>query len=482
MKKCLALLLALMMMLAVSGCAESLQGIEIPPLPQITPTPGPTFFVPASSENESGNNDDQQSIAQGIVIPGNSGQETVSTENEDAAPSEQQPQSGFQVIIPATTDTTPVQEEASTIYARIQRTELLENDPEMGTELILDFSYDVTRIFWDENPALAEKINEKLATIEDAYYTGNSNGLTLSFLGFNQMLEMAEDNYTYVKEYETEGILEMSDSLSVQVQRLDSQLFSILYSESIYTGGVHGSYVQTGVTFDMSTGEILTLEQLSDDYAALEEHLVQTMLRMAQEDADGYYSARIVDEFLPAGGREEAFRALLREGAWTFDRDGMVISSLLYELGPYAAGITEFHIPYGSLDGRIKDEYLPPAGRTGSGTLSVSALGSVSLPILDKVVTEPDGQQLALAVEGRVYDLRISRVLYADRFYEQAQLWAASTLENCALQLQTVVPEGIPNLMITYYTADGRRHGKLISQSGLDGSFLLVDDNIQPVG
>jgi hypothetical protein len=45
-----------------------------------------------------------------------------------------------------------------------------------------------------------------------------------------------------------------------------------------------------------------------------------------------------------------------------------------------------------------------------------------------------------------------------------------------------VVPEGLPNLLITYYTADGERHGKLLSQSSADGSFMLVDDNIAAVG
>ena len=45
MKKTIAMLLALFMLLSVSGCAESLKQIEIPPLPQVTPTPGPVAAV-----------------------------------------------------------------------------------------------------------------------------------------------------------------------------------------------------------------------------------------------------------------------------------------------------------------------------------------------------------------------------------------------------------------------------------------------------
>ena len=49
MKKTLALLMALMMALAVCGCAENLPKIEIPPIPQITDTPQPQI---QTEENE----------------------------------------------------------------------------------------------------------------------------------------------------------------------------------------------------------------------------------------------------------------------------------------------------------------------------------------------------------------------------------------------------------------------------------------------
>ncbi len=487
MKKYIALLLALLMMLAVSGCAESLSQIEIPPLPQITPTPAPDFSAPsAESDSESPEGEAQSPAQPDNVVSGENIVLNPSQVNESPAPSEQQPTQAGEpiVIIPSSTVLTPAKEEP-TISVSISRTELGESDPNEGTEKILSFTYDVTRIRSEKNPAAAEKINELLATIEDAFYTGNANGLSISFLGFNQMLEAAEDNYTYVTTYQTDGPLELTDSLTAQVTRLDEGVFTVLYSEAIYTGGAHGSYWQVGFSFDMSTGELLSLEDLSRKPDALAEHLVQTMLSLAQEDRDGYYSQRIVDEFLPSGGREEAFRGLLREGSWYFDRDGLVIFSMLYELGPYAAGITEFHIPYASLDSQIKEAYRFPSERAGSGTLSVSELGDInggSLPIVDRILIAQDGQQLALVVEGRIYDVRISRVYYVDRFYEDAQLWAASTLKDCAVQLQTVVPEGMPDLLISYYTADGQRYGKLLSQSGLDGGFLLVDDDIHAVG
>lgn len=460
MKKTIALLLALLMMLSVSGCAESLKQITFPPLPEVTPTPGPVAAVSSDPIENS-------------ETPAPTGGEPTPTVGEE-------------VILPPADAPAEGQEAGSSIFVSIGRTELSENDPAEGTEKILSFTYEMPRVLWEKDPEAAGKINEVLATVEETFYTGNSYGLDLHFMGYNAMLEIAEDNYTYVKEYQVEGApLEMTDYLSAGVQRLDEGMLSILYADATFTGGAHGSYSQFALCFDTASGELLTLDSLSDDPEALKDTLLQIMLDLAETDEDGYYSDRVVDGFLPGGGREEAFRSLLRDYSWYFDRDGMVIFSNLYELGPYAAGITEFHIPYSQLEGCIHERFLYPAGRTGTGRVSAAALSQVeggALPIVDKITVTKDGQQVCLLVEGQIYDVRISRVYYVDRFYEQYQIWSADSLSDCALQLETVVPEGLPDLLISYYTADGVRQGKLLSQSGLDGSYLLVDDDIQAVG
>ena len=451
MKKTIALLLVLVMALALCGCAESLQQIEIPPLPQVTPTPAPASAAP---------------------------------EIETPVPTEEQAQPIGNEIVISTPTAAPVatQEESSRILVNIGRTQIQDFDPAEGEELILDFSYDMPRVLFEQRPQVAEKINEVLATVEETFYTGQNYGLRLQFIGYNGMLEAAEDNFAWVREYQVAGhSLELSDCLSAKVTRLDDNMLSILYSDVNYTGGAHGSYGSFGYTFDMQSGEMLSLEKLSSDPAGLTEYLVQTMLDIAAADP-GF---PVEDSFLPAGGREEAFRNLLREGAWYFDRDGLVIFSTLYELGPYAAGIAEFPIPYEKLAGKIDERYLFPTERSGNGRVLVnelSALEGGSLEIVDKITAHEDGVELCLTAEGLIYDVSISRVYYVDRFYENEQLWCASSLQDCAVQLQAVVPDGLPNLLITYYTGDGVRHGKLLSQSGQDGSFMLVDDDIQAVG
>lgn len=450
MKKTLALLLAVLMAFSVCGCAESLQNIEIPPLPNVTPTPPPADAA-------------------------------VQTPDPTAQAAPVQPDG--QLIIASD----PIRSERKpSILISNNRTELTNQDPEEGATLILSFSYDMPRVIEEADPMPAAKINETLATLEETFYTGNDYGLQQSFLGYNTMLEAAEDNYTYVKENQVEGMaLEFTDDLSARTIRADDNVISLRYSESLYTGGAHGSYFEFAYNFDAVSGELLTLDQLSSDREAFADFLVQSMLDLAEKDPDGYYSDRVVDSFLPEGGREEAFRNLLREGSWYFNREGLVLFSSLYELGPYAAGITEFTIPYASLEGRILDRFLFPGDRDGKGRLSVEELSELEggeLEIVDKVTVNTGGQMLCLVAEGTVYDVSISPVYYVDRFYENGQFWFASVLSDCALQLEVVVPEGLPNLLISYYTADGMRHGKLLSQSGQDGSYMLVDDDIQAVG
>ena len=452
MKKCVALLLVVLMALSVAGCAESLKQIEIPPFPVVTPTPAPASSSPEPTPEQA---------------------------EETAAP---QPEEGEQPTEPPAA----AEERTPRILVSFANTSLQEFDPKEEQELILTFSYDMLRIHSEDYPEAAEKINEALATEEETFYTGDSYDGEGRHLGYSAMLEAAEDNYSYVSDTGTTGIpLEFSDTLSAKVTRCDETLFSVLYEENCYTGGAHGTSVRYGCSYDMQTGEKLRLQDLSADPAALENELVQIMLQLAEEDAEGYYSDRIDEEFLPGGGREEAFRGLLRDGAWILDRDGLVFFSSLYELGPYAAGIVEFHIPYARLAGFVDDRFLVSPVRAGMGTVTVdllSALEGGELEIVDKLTVNPGGEELCFVIEGEIYDVCVETVYYADRFYENAQLFYASALSDCALQLEVTVPEGLPDLRIRYYTGDGERHGLLLSQSGMDGSYMLVGDDIEAVG
>jgi len=93
-----------------------------------------------------------------------------------------------------------------------------------------------------------------------------------------------------------------------------------------------------------------------------------------------------------------------------------------------------------------------------------------------------DGEQtLYLIANGKAHDVRLTSVEYSGAFYETAQLWSCSVMEKCAVQVSTWIPDGMPNLKLSYRTADGLQN-LYLTQSGEDGSLILMDDSIEAIG
>ncbi len=440
MKKWMALLLCLALACSMCACA-AIDSVELPPLPKLTEEP-----TAAASEAPQ--------------------QEDSEEKTEEAA------------AIQPSVD----RQAANRVTVNFEKTSYENYDPSAGIERILTFSYVTPKIRIEGRDEAAAKINEYIAMLDETYYTGNDYGDGPSS-GYNGMLEAAEDNYTYAVTMRDRSLpLEFSASRTARVARIDSRMINLVFDSYEYTGGAHGFYADRAYVFDTETGERLKLEALAAEGEDLQAALISGMKELVKADPE-YYEEHLAEDFVAESDYDTAFSALLRDGAWYFNNEGLVIFSDLYELAPYAAGLTEFVLPYEKLQGVIDEKWLPEA-RQGSGEFSIKPMSEVpegSLELLDRV-NYSQGEELCLLASGTVYDVKLSTVYYADRFYELTQLWCSSYMSDSALQVVAVVPEGIPDLMISYTTADGQRCGKLLSQSGLDGSYLLVDDQINVLG
>lgn len=445
MKRIIAIALALVLAISLCGCAEleNLKNVELPPLPD----------------------SDAQAAQAEDVIP---------TEDIDTSGSLAQSTLPNHVIVSM--------EGFSEQYF----------DPQNNEQLILTFSYETPRVYIEGRDAAMNAINEYVATLDETYYTGNDYGVTSEYdildggiSGVNAMLEAAIDNYSYSVESGAGDLpLEFSSERTARVERIDISVLSLVYSTYTYTGGAHGNYAQAAYSFDTESGERLTLDTLSADAAGLKAFLADYLVSLYNTDEDGYYSARVYEDLM-ADADNNPVAELVREGAWHFNDEGMVFSASPYELGPYASGIIEFTVPYDALAEYIDGKYLPPLHETAVGALTVKAQSAVedgSVEIIDKVTVDPESEELCLFAEGTLYDLRLSTVEYSDKFYETAQLWACSYMNDCALQLETLVPDGMPKVMISWRDADGTGHAKLVTQSGENGEYILVDDDIEAVG
>ena len=444
MKKITAIILALALMAALCGCGSlnNLKNVELPPLPdantqQTEPSPEVT------AEIDTTNSIPKSALPQHVIV-------SMEKHSEE------------------------------------------HYDPQNGDTLILSFSYETPRVYIEGRPEESNAVNEYIATVDETYYTGNDYGVgegndDYAMSGLNGMLEMATDNYSYaVENGVTDMPLEFSSSRTGRVERIDSRVLSMVYTTYTYTGGAHGNYFDTGYTFDTESGEYVTLDMLSGNFDELKAFLADYMIGLYTADKDGYYSARVFADMVTDGDVNAAIPALVRDGSWYFSEDGMVIYSAVYELGPYAAGIVDFVIPYNDLAGHIDDKWLPAERTAESGSLTLKAQSDIadgSIEIIDKVTVDAEGEALCLEADGTVYDVRLASVDYSDRFYETAQLWACSYMSDCVLQLDTMIPDGMPDLMVSFRDASDAQTRLLLTQSGENGAYILMNDSdIEAVG
>ena len=428
MKKIITMILILALAATMCACEEleKLEQIELPPLPTVEPSQEP---------------------------------ETTPEPEESPEPTQEPVELGNRVIV-SISDNTEIRKA-----------------PDNEEQRILTFSYDTPQVHIEGNDDASSAINDHIALLDELYYSGTGSGD-----GINALLEMALDNYSYVVDTGAELGVEFSSDRTVSVPRADSSVVSLVLSTYTYTGGVHGNYYDRGYVYDAETGELLTLDKLSADQEAFSAFVLECLLDLAKED-ETYAELDTIEDL------NSALFALLREGSWYLDENGLVVFSDVYEIASYAAGIIRFTIPYAQLADHIDPKWLPVERQNGEGGFELSFHSDVpsgSMEIIDRVTVDSEGEELFLKAVGTVYDISLSSVEYADyehKFFETASHWACSYMSDCAIQLVTLIPEGMPNLMISYTTADGVRHHSLISQSGVDGGVSLADaESVEAIG
>ena len=81
---------------------------------------------------------------------------------------------------------------------------------------------------------------------------------------------------------------------------------------------------------------------------------------------------------------------------------------------------------------------------------AAEAAGAETEQVIDLLETDPEGQEYYMRVSGEIYDVRFSEVVYYDRCYEKNQLWYCNVMSNESLQLKISLPEGQPDLKISF--------------------------------
>lgn len=171
--------------------------------------------------------------------------------------------------------------------------------------------------------------------------------LTVSQEDIDEYSDMAREHYDTLDETERESFGGYSIRYSAEVKRSEGVL-SVLCTRTEYTGGAHDNTSVFGLTFDLSTGALLSAADIAADYEGLCAKVAESVAAQAEELEEGTITGDL-DAY--AGG-------VLDTEKWYLDGEGLVVFAAPDELAPHAAGTIVFTIPYTELEGLLNDSLI----------------------------------------------------------------------------------------------------------------------------
>ena len=171
--------------------------------------------------------------------------------------------------------------------------------------------------------------------------------LTVPQEDIDEYADMAREHYDTLDETERESFGGYSIRYSAEVKRSEGVL-SVLCTRTEYTGGAHDNTSVFGLTFDLSTGALLSAADIAADYEGLCAKVAESVAAQAEELEEGTITGDL-DAY--AGG-------VLDTEKWYLDGEGLVVFAAPDELAPHAAGTIVFTIPYTELEGLLNDSLI----------------------------------------------------------------------------------------------------------------------------
>ena len=171
--------------------------------------------------------------------------------------------------------------------------------------------------------------------------------LTVPQEDIDEYADMAREHYDTLDETESESFGGYSIRYSAEVKRSEGVL-SVLCTRTEYTGGAHDNTRVFGLTFDLSTGALLSAADIAADYEGLCAKVAESVSAQAEELEEGTITGDL-DAY--AGG-------VLDTEKWYLDGEGLVVFAAPDELAPHAAGTIVFTIPYTELEGLLNESLI----------------------------------------------------------------------------------------------------------------------------
>ena len=295
--------------------------------------------------------------------------------------------------------------------------------------------------FSSRDPERSAWVQEVLGSIAKAYTINSGN-----------LRQYAEE---FLQDGDSDLFYSYSNYQQLGVARHDDAVVSLIELSSLYSGGTHPNSVQTAYNLDVANLRLLRLEDVIAEDGAGE------LAKLVRAGVDEKFT--VIDGgnglFEDYGDTIESSMAYGNMTPyWYLNDTGLVVFYNQYELGPYAAGIIKVELPYGALEGILREEYLPaePDGTAGDMILQGSKEGWHIIPIS----IEPEGETLLVGVEGRAYQVQISEVLWLDGTpISQELIFSARSLcRNDVLQITGGFDDESRSFAIEFIDGRGEHH------------------------
>ena len=242
-------------------------------------------------------------------------------------------------------------------------------------------------------------------------------------------------------------------SIVYEPQRMDTAVLSLFGRQTVYSGG---SALNSGhgLTYDLATGSVLTLEDVLADGVTADTLCPLVINALAALPAETY----LFDDYVTTV--ENRFSGdFLQDGSWHLAETGLCFTFAPYEVAPNSAGFVHAVIPYEQLTGILEDAWFPPEQVTPNGTLRVDTFSQEaadSIETFAEVNLDRGSDMYLLTTDGMIYDLVIeSGIRRSNGFTPQATVFRANSLIPANAVTLQATADTLALLRITYTGAEG---------------------------
>lgn len=240
--------------------------------------------------------------------------------------------------------------------------------------------------------------------------------------GAPEIESLAQEDYTEA-EYWTPYFI----AVGYTPTRLDQAVMSLFGNLSSYSGGPHPSLVTDSVTYDLKTGEALTLEDILSESCTAEQLSALVISSLADMKDELYYDYDVV--------LQERFSGDLQSITdWYFSRTGLCFHFSPYDIAPYSSGTVIAEIPYSELSGILQEQYLPVPVENATGSMYAESFledDAERFTFTADVQVHEEGSEILIYSDATVTDVRIETgSWYSDgsQYVSSATIFAADAV------------------------------------------------------